>query len=216
MRGAADAAAYYLHPAIADCCLHLGAVPAAPNAEFICRVPVGIRAYVAPAEKRQVQPGWAVAARPQAAGVVPTSMQWRPGRSACAGCQLLGLHTKPMPRQQVSDPLFGAERYGRGQGTACGKSLGLRRLLARRRARKGAYCTRSTRKRHCLPSVLASTAMLRRVQLSFTPEVGGQISHAKAWASAGRGTVGMGRVRMPSCKRWPLCSRAWGILRLLF
>ena len=110
MGGAADAAAYYLHPAIADCCLHLGAVPAAPDAEFVCRVPVGIRAYVAPVGKRQVQTGWAIAARPQAAGAASTSMRWRPGSSACAGCQLLGLHTKPMPLQQVSGSLYSAEQ----------------------------------------------------------------------------------------------------------
>lgn len=101
MGGAADAAAYYLHPAIVDCSLHLGAVPAAPHSGLICRVPVGIRAYLAPVEKRQVQTGWAVAARPQAAGAATTSMRWRPGSSACAGCQLLGLHTRPMPLQQV-------------------------------------------------------------------------------------------------------------------
>ena len=110
MGGAADAAAYHLHPAIADCCLHLGAVPAAPDAEVICRVPVGIRAYGAPVEKRQAQPGWAVAARPQAAKVASTSMRWRPSSSACAGSQLLGLHTKPMPLQQVSGSLYSAER----------------------------------------------------------------------------------------------------------
>ena len=110
MGGAADAAAYYLHPAIADCCLHLGAVPAAPDAEFVCRVPVGIRAYVAPVGKRQVQTGWAIAARPQAAGAASTSMRWRPGSSACAGCQLLGLHTKPMPLQQVTGSLYSAEQ----------------------------------------------------------------------------------------------------------
>ena len=102
MGGAADAAAYYLHPATVDCCLHLGAVPAASDAEPLCRIPVGIRAYVVPEEKRQVQTGWAIAARPQAAGVAPTSMRWRPGSSACAGCQLLGLHTKPMAKQQVT------------------------------------------------------------------------------------------------------------------
>ena len=101
-RGAADAAAYYLHPAIADCCLHLGAVPAAAAAEPVCRVPVGIEAYMAPAETPLVLTGWAVAARPQAAGPAATSMLWRPGSNAGTGCQLLGLHTKPMPQQQVS------------------------------------------------------------------------------------------------------------------
>ena len=69
---------------------------------------------------------------------------------------------------------------------------GLRRRLARRRAHKGAYYTRSMRKLHRLPSVLASTAMLRHMQLSFMPVVGGQSARGKPWASAGRAAVSKG------------------------
>jgi hypothetical protein len=158
-QSAARTAAYSLHPALGDSCLHLGVLPAAQRAALCVRVPVAAEAYAAPADTHPARGGWAATMRPpEAPGTAITSACWVPGCGATSAMHLQGLATLPMPLPQVWPSAAGCVRRLRWLEHQCANNDGDARALrpmsrvlgcrpqlraAALHPRKGACCTRS-------------------------------------------------------------------------
>jgi len=119
-QGAARTAAYSLHPAVGDTCLHLGVLTAAQRAALCVRVPVAAEAYAAPADTHPSRGGWAAPMRPpEEAGTAITSACWVPGCGAASAMHLQGLATLPMPLPQVWPHAAGCVRRLRSLDQVC-------------------------------------------------------------------------------------------------